>query len=402
MKFIGLPKEYRSPGEGIRTVIGIGLLLALAFVSILGADAMFSNSKNDRSETSYESSTVSPDSSGSEPSDPVSTDPISASATETDSDLSDPSASEPDDTTAATDPSFTETEESAVYYATGEINVRSGPGTDYEIIETLEWGNKINVVASTDNGWKKIGNNRYVISEFITKKIPEKPFSGKYYAKGELNVRSGPGTDYEIVRELSKGSAIEVVAITANDWYRTVKDTYVLASLCSDDRPATPTPTRIPTKIPTPAPTKIPVPSGVPEMAAAVGLSVDDFELMAGIVESERPSGTGMKTGQIWVAQVIWNRVNNKSWPNTVFQVITQKDQFSTDVYNSETGEYTSKLLPQQSSREAVVEAFQNPPIPTNVIFFNQAGCPDTERWKKIWVYYGDCGGNSFFLNIRV
>ena len=46
-------------------------------------------------------------------------------------------------------------------------------------------------------------------------------------------------------------------------------------------------------------------------MAAAVGLSVDDFELMAGIVESERPSGTGMKTGQIWVAQVIWNRVNN-------------------------------------------------------------------------------------------
>lgn len=401
MKFIGISKEHSSPGEGLRTALGVGLLLALAFISILGADAMFSNPRATAESTSLEASASGDETDTSAvilpPTDPIPTDAIPTVG------ATDPSGSEPTDTTA---PSFTETSESATYYATGEINVRSGPGTDYDIVDTLEWGDKIDVVAATDNDWKKIGESRYVTSDFITKIIPEKPMSGTFYAKGELNVRSGPGTDFSITKELTKGSAIEVVAITANDWYRTVKDTYVLASLCDDEKPLTPTPKPTskptPTKKPTPTPTPKPIPSGVPEMAAAVGLSVKDFELMAGIVESERPSGSGMKNGQIWVAQVIWNRVNSSVWPNTVFKVITQANQFSTDVYDPETGEYSSKREPKKSSREAVVEAFLYPPLPNNVIFFNQAGDPDTERWKDIWVYYGDCGGNSFFLQERV
>ncbi|MBN1891386.1 MAG: SH3 domain-containing protein [Clostridiales bacterium] len=407
MKFIGLPKDYKRPGEGFRTVLGVSLLLALAFVSILGADAMFSNPRPEPNENvagtgesviSAQTSDITLSNAGGSADIPsTSTGPVDP---ETPVETTPEAALTPTATPAPTEVTIRETKESATYYATGDINVRSGPGTDYEIVDSLSKGDKIQVVAYTENGWKKISEGHYVIDDFVSENAPETPKSGTYYTIGEVNVRSGPGTDYSITKTLGKNSPVDVVAITANGWYRTVVDTYVLADLCTSDTPATPTPK--PTATPKATPTPKPIPEGTEEQAALVNLSVDDFLLMAGIVESERPSGNGMYDGQLWVAQVIWNRVNSSKWPNTVFEVITQTNQFSTDVYNSETKEYTSLRAPKESSRRAVVEAFQNPPIPTNVIFFNQASHPDTEKWMDIWVYYGDCDGNSFFLYERV
>lgn len=397
MKFIGIPKDYKRPGEGFRTVLGMALLLALAFVSILGADAMFSNPKSgNESQMTAEtfpveqtefpgditdpslSPTINPGVSS--PTDPNVTSTVTPSVPPSTA----PSATNP------TSPPVTETKESATYYATAEINIRSGPGTDYEIVDTLERGDKLQVTASTDNGWKKVGDSRYVISTYVSKTPPSQPASGTYYTTGVVNVRSGPGTEYSIVKELSEGSAIEVTALTANGWYKTVKDTYVLASLCSKTKPLTPTPTPKPTPKPTakPTPTPKPIPDGVAEKAAAVGLSVDDFELMAGIVESERPSGSGNYPGQVWVAQVIWNRVNSNKWPNTVYKVITQSGQFSTWL-----GGYETSRNPTDSSREAVVQAFQDPPIPAGVLFFDSRYLSDPPPEG----YYDTCGGNHFY-----
>jgi uncharacterized protein YgiM (DUF1202 family) len=391
MKFIGISKEYSSPGEGLRTALGVGLLLALAFISILGADAMFSNPRATTESTSLEASASGDGTDTSAvilpPTDPIPTDAIPTVG------ATDPSGSEPTDATA---PSFTETSESATYYATGEINVRSGPGTDYDIVDTLEWGDKINVVAATDNDWKKIGESRYVTSDFITKIIPEKPMSGTFYAKGELNVRSGPGTDFSITKELTKGSAIEVVAITANDWYRTVKDTYVLASLCDDEKPLTPTPkpTSKPTPTKKPTPTPKPIPEGAAEQAALVNLSVDDFLLMAGIVEAECPTHMGY-TAQTWGAQVIWNRVKSSRFaPNTVFGVISQGNggQFSTYTAGEEE---KIRGWATKSSRKAVVQAYWdfNPPIPDGVLFFDSRNLADPTPPG----YYGSKGGNHYY-----
>ncbi len=422
MRFIGIPKDYRKPGESIRTVIGVALILSLAFVSILGADAMFSNPRpgTDGSETTSAGS----ESALTDPSDPAA---ISATVGMTGVSPSDPSEgtqgtdtsvpsepsgatetsdwtenSAPGETTVAPSANPTvsptpkptpttapviETAEEATYYATAQVNVRSGPGTGYDIVDTLERGATVRVVASTSNGWKKIGESRYLTSSYVSKTPPSTPLSGTYYAIGNVNVRSGPGTEYSVTRELTAGSAIDVVAITANGWYQTVKNTYVLASLCSEDKPvATPTPSPKPTATPTPTPK--PIPEGVAEKAAAVGLSVDDFELMAGIVESERPTGPGNYDGQVWAAQVIWNRVNSSKWPNTVYGVITQSGQFSTWK-----GGYETSRKPTDSSREAVVQAYQNPPIPTNVLYFNSWPLKDPLPDN----YYGTCGGNHFY-----
>jgi uncharacterized protein YraI len=412
MKFIGIPKNYQKPGEGFRTILGIALLLSLAFVSILGADTMFSNPRidSDASTTvsedftdpisSAQATTVSP-SGSSDPSDvPETTGTFETSETSAPSTTVTPGETNPIPTTkptaaptatpTPTTAPVTETAESATYYVTAQVNIRSGPGTAYDVVDSLERGDSIQVTASTSNGWKKVGENRYLTASFVSKTPPSTPLSGTYYAIGAVNVRSGPGTEYSITRELEKGSAIDVVAITANGWYQTVKGTYVLASLCTKDKPATPTPQPTATPKPTasPTPTPKPIPAGVAEMAAAVGLSVDDFELMAGIVESERPTGSGNYDGQVWVAQVIWNRVNSSKWPNTVYGVITQNGQFSTWL-----GGYKTSKNPKDSSREAVVQAFQNPPIPADVLFFNSWPLADPLPDN----YYASCGGNHFY-----
>lgn len=391
MKFIGLPKKSRSSGEGLRTALGSGLLIVVALVCIMGAETVLSGTKptsqpNPSETASSTDMLASIDGEQTVPDLVDRTDETVAPTVPPATETTETQATEP------TDPPITETEEATTYYATAEINIRTGPGTEYESIGTFKRGDIITVVASTSNGWKKLAEGKYVIAEFLSTSAPETAKTGTYYATGSINVRSGPGTEYEVVKTLPLGSAIEITAVTSNGWYRTVKDTYVNVKVCSLTPPATPTPKPTPKPTAKPTPTPKPIPEGVAEMAAAVGLSVEDFELMAGIVESERPTGSGNYEGQIWVAQVIWNRVISSKWPNSVYGVITQNNQFTTW-----TGGYTTKRAPQDSSRKAVVEAFNTAPIPRNVIYFN-----NNRNWDDTYEYYGEAGGNYFYTENRI
>lgn len=85
-----------------------------------------------------------------------------------------------------------------------------------------------------------------------TPAIEETPESKTVYAKGTTNIRSGPGTSYSKVRTVSAGTALSVVARTANNWYRLEDSTYVSISVVTDTMP-TPTPTPDPYATPTPA-----------------------------------------------------------------------------------------------------------------------------------------------------
>lgn len=71
------------------------------------------------------------------------------------------------------------TEVSKVMYTTGDpvLNVRSGPGTNYENIDTLPKGTKVEVVGES-NGWAKIKYNNgyaYVSSSYLVESIGQKP-----------------------------------------------------------------------------------------------------------------------------------------------------------------------------------------------------------------------------------
>ncbi len=73
----------------------------------------------------------------------------------------------------------------------------------------------------------------------------ETSLSKQVYASCELNVRSGPGTSYETVKTIDKGSAIDVIGVTDTGWYHTYNGNWVIKDLCQDTppvKPATPTP----------------------------------------------------------------------------------------------------------------------------------------------------------------
>lgn len=84
--------------------------------------------------------------------------------------------------------------------------------------------------------------------------ISESEFYLAVYATASLNVRSGPGTNYDIVKQLNPGDQIDVIAITSNGWYKTYNGNYVSIEHTTDVAPTnTPTPTPRPTSTTTTA-----------------------------------------------------------------------------------------------------------------------------------------------------
>ena len=86
-----------------------------------------------------------------------------------------------------------------------------------------------------------------------TEAITESDLQLAVYATTVLNVRSGPGTGYDVVKQVNPGDQIDVVAVTSNGWYKTYNGNYVSADLTTQT-PPTPTPTPKPAATATPAP----------------------------------------------------------------------------------------------------------------------------------------------------
>ena len=271
MKFIGIPKTYTDTKEKVRSALSGVLLVVLVLVCIFGAESAFSSSKDSKS-TEYNADSA------------VTADELSALAPVTTQDaeldlesrsamISVPNMVAQDAsgvsvatgitssvTVAATSAqtvraqASAETAEAIHYYVTAELSIRSGPGIEYEKVGSFAAGDEIDSVATTANGWKKLADGTYVISDYLSTTPPDTVVSGTRYVTGTVNVRSQPSTDSEITKTLNAGDAISVVSLTSTGWYQTVKGTYVLASLCSETAPATPTPTPTPKPVATATP----------------------------------------------------------------------------------------------------------------------------------------------------
>ena len=84
------------------------------------------------------------------------------------------------------------------------------------------------------------------------------------YASSDINLRSGPGTEYEIVRVIHVGEGIDVTGRTASGWYRTYSGNYVLISLTTTEPVATTAAPTSATAAPTSATTAGTVPTTPP------------------------------------------------------------------------------------------------------------------------------------------
>jgi len=112
------------------------------------------------------------------------------------------------------------------YYATTSLNLRKGPGTSYARIGWLEKGETVTLISVSGN-WAKVnwkGTQCYAFFKYLA---PTSGSSGnssgsgivdgsRYYATTSLNLRKGPGTNYDRIGWLEKGESVTLISVTGN------------------------------------------------------------------------------------------------------------------------------------------------------------------------------------------
>ena len=103
------------------------------------------------------------------------------------------------------------------------LNVRSEANTGASVLATLDYGTQVDVLeTSADGSWHQISYNGvtgYVVGDYL--KVTEEKLYGQVVS-GPLNIRSGPGTDYDTVGSLSTGEVVEIEELIGGmgGWYK--------------------------------------------------------------------------------------------------------------------------------------------------------------------------------------
>lgn len=135
--------------------------------------------------------------------------------------------------------------------ATGNVNVRSGPGTNYSKLGQLKKGTQI-YSTSQSNGWAEVeydDGTAYVSMTYLKTVSGSGSSSSAYMeATANVNVRSGPSTSYSKLGQLKKGDIIPNDG-TSGKWVKTtyngqtayVHSDYLKASSYTDNSNTTTT-----------------------------------------------------------------------------------------------------------------------------------------------------------------
>ena len=116
-------------------------------------------------------------------------------------------------------------------YEDGSLNVRKGPGTNYGVSAWVKNGQEITVLEK-GSVWSKIrvnanGKTGYIKNVFIEEDKEENAFVGAVYAlacvktkyaSSSVNVRKGPGTQFDAEFKAESGKMMRVLGESGN-WY---------------------------------------------------------------------------------------------------------------------------------------------------------------------------------------
>ncbi|MDQ0298188.1 N-acetylmuramoyl-L-alanine amidase [Salibacterium salarium] len=116
--------------------------------------------------------------------------------------------------------------------ASTPLNVRTGPGVENSVIQTLNDGETVDVYDMEGN-WLKVqvnGNDGYVHQNYVKKADdvgsdqednndkPADPISDGKVTASNLNVRSGPSASHDTVGRLSEGDTVKIYEETNGSW----------------------------------------------------------------------------------------------------------------------------------------------------------------------------------------
>ncbi|MCI9313608.1 MAG: cell wall hydrolase [Lachnospiraceae bacterium] len=106
-------------------------------------------------------------------------------------------------------------------------------------------------------------------------------------------------------------------------------------------------------------------------------LSDKDYEALIRIVEAE--AGGEDQDGKLLVANVVLNRVNSESFPDTVFEVVMQKEQGIAQFSPTVDGRYQSVKI-SEDTLEAVERALYGEDISQGALYFCAREKADSEK----------------------
>ena len=97
------------------------------------------------------------------------------------------------------------------------VNIRTGPGTQYNAVDRYSSGTKVKVYEQQTTGslrWGRIGNGRWICLAYVdldgSSTDDDDQVTGHVTGAGTLNVRSGPGTTYSKVGSLGNGTRVTI------------------------------------------------------------------------------------------------------------------------------------------------------------------------------------------------
>lgn len=115
-------------------------------------------------------------------------------------------------------------------YAVAQVNVRKGPGFNYAVVGELRGGDSVKRTGIGEHGWSRItyeGQTAYVANNYVTTDSPEKAGGATFKevkqtvkATAKVNVRKGPGVDYDVIGQLQAAEEVTRTAIGSKGWSR--------------------------------------------------------------------------------------------------------------------------------------------------------------------------------------
>ena len=182
---------------------------------------------------------------------PVTTEPDVTEPEATEPPATEPEATEPE----ATEPEATEPESNGVTVTVTatDVNVRTGPGTNYSIVTQADKGDQL-VITETASGsgytWGKFDGGWIALTYTNYSTVGNQNSGSTASVMGtvtgsDLNIRSGAGTNYSILGQMQKGDRVEILeqkTVGSMVWGKTEKGwislTYVkLDSTTTEETP---------------------------------------------------------------------------------------------------------------------------------------------------------------------
>ena len=100
---------------------------------------------------------------------------------------------------------------------TGTVNMRSGPSTNNSVLVTLAPNTGVEVLNSRQDGWSNVkynGTNGYIRSDLLS----ATGSSTLLRTVTDVNLRSGPSTNYRVLRALLPNTVVEVLEKRTDGW----------------------------------------------------------------------------------------------------------------------------------------------------------------------------------------